>query len=242
MKKYYPILMASPLFDGLCWDELELLCHCLGASVKHYVKDEDIVRPGSEFRHIGIVLEGKVQAIEADANGNRNMFSYFGPTELFGEVFLCAGLTRSPLTITAASKASILFLEFQRVMNRCTFNCILHTRLIENMLRVIANKTISLNEKLSCVGGRTIREKVETFLSLQMKHAGARSFEIPFSRSDMADYLCVDRSALSAALSRMRDEGLITYTRNRFELSEDFACPYHIDDSDWLEQLYSRQK
>lgn len=227
MKKYYPVLMSAPLFSGLCQEELELLFGCLGAVVRHYKKEEAITLPGDDIRHIGIVLEGKVQAVEADVNGNRNIFSYFGASDLFGEVFVCAGMAKSPLTITAVSKASVLFLEFHRVLARCTLNCVLHTRLIENMLRVMASKTISLNEKLSCVGCRSIREKVETFLTLQMKHAGQSSFDIPFSRLEMADYLCVDRSALSAVLCKMRDEGLISFHRNRFELLAGFTYRTH---------------
>lgn len=227
MKKYYPVLMSVPLFSGLCQEELELLFGCLGAVVRHYEKDEPITLPGDDIRHIGIVLGGRVQAVEADANGNRNIFSYFGPAELFGEVFVCAGLVKSPLAITAVSRASVLFLEFHRVLARCTLNCALHTRLIENMLRVIASKSMSLNEKLSCVGCRSIREKVEAFLTLQMKHAGQRSFQIPFSRMEMADYLCVDRSALSAVLCKMRDEGFIAFHRNRFELLADFTYRTH---------------
>ncbi|MHA7965610.1 Crp/Fnr family transcriptional regulator [Paenibacillus sp. CAU 1782] len=186
--------------------------------MRTYNKNEVILQPGDEIKHIGVVVEGKAQAFEVDVNGNNKIFTHLLPSDLFGEVLICAGTTEAPLTIKAGAKTVVLLIQFQKVLKGCTSSCPLHAKLVENMLHSMAIKTQLLNDKLSCVCSRTIRDKVESFLRIHRKRAGSNPFEIPFTRMEMADYLSVDRSALSAVLSSMRDEGVISFEKNQFQL------------------------
>lgn len=223
MKKNLEILKLVPLFAGIAHEELGGLLVCLGAKVKDYAKDEIVLLAGDPVSHVGLVLEGSVQVYKEDFNGNRNILALVGRGELFAEVFACVGLDRSPVTVVADSDATVLFIDFRRIVTSCSSACAFHSRLVENMMRLMARKNIALNEKVSCIGHRTTREKVEAFLLMQVERAGRNPFEIPFSRAEMADYLCVDRSALSAVLGKMRDEGVLRYRKNQFELLEGFG-------------------
>jgi len=212
------VLKNVPLFSGIDEDEIKTLFPCIGVHIKYFRRNEAIISAGDDIKHIGIILDGKVQVLKDDINGNRNILANLGKTELFAEVFSYAGIKKSPVTVSTDTGAVIMFIDFRKIIKSCTSSCIFHSRLIENMLGIIAKKNLSLNEKIECIGQRTIRQKIEAFLTLQMEKAGSSSFEIPFSRAQMAEYLCVDRSAMSAVLSKMRDEGVIRFNRNRFEI------------------------
>ena len=118
----------------------------------------------------------------------------------------------------ASEKTEVLFLRIYRVLTTCSNACEFHARLVRNLLSVLALHNLKMNEKLTHVTQRTLREKLLSYLSSESARAGAASFEIPFNRQQLADYLSADRSALSAELSRMRGEGLIEFEKNSFRL------------------------
>ena len=137
---------------------------------------------------------------------------------MFGETFACGEDTMSVVTFVVSEDAKILFLPVDRVMRSCTMACVFHHRLIENMVRIVANKNRDLIRKVEVVSKRTIREKLLAYLSIQAQTQESRYFEIPFGRVELAEYLCVDRSALTRELAKMRDEGLIDYDKNCFRI------------------------
>jgi len=196
---------------------------CIGAFIKKYHKDEVIFMSDSPIEYVGIVLEGSVQMVKDDIKGHRNIIGNFQQSELFCEAFACVGIKQSPVTVFASADTVVLFIHFKKIISHCTSACAFHTRLTENMLRLIVFQNLYLNDKLDCIGRRTIHDRAEAFLMLQRERAKQNPFDIPFNRAQMADYLCVDRSALSAVLCRMRDEGLITFNKNRFELLDGFG-------------------
>ena len=138
--------------------------------------------------------------------------------ELFGETFACGEDTMSTVTFTVSEDADILFIPFCRVMHSCTNACSHHQQLIENMVRILAGKNRDLIRKVEIVSKRTIREKILSYLSLQSQAQDSPYFEIPFGRIELAEYLCVDRSALTRELAKMKEEGIIDYDRNCFRL------------------------
>jgi len=223
IKKYFSIFEKVPLFKDIKAEELEVMLNCIGAYIKSYHKGEVIFMAGRPIEHVGIVLEGSVQMVKDDIKGHRNIIGNFKQAELFAEAFACAGLKQSPVTVFANSEAVILFIYFKKIISHCTSACAFHTRLTENMLRLIVYRNLYLNDKLDCIGRRTTQDRVEAFLMLQRERAGQNPFDIPFNRAQMADYLCVDRSALSAVLSKMKEEGLIRFHKNRFELLAGFG-------------------
>ncbi|HCC00228.1 MAG TPA: Crp/Fnr family transcriptional regulator [Ruminococcaceae bacterium] len=212
------ILEQSALFENVKGPEIQRVLHCLGATTQKYPKNKIVLTAGTPVNYIGFLMNGVLQIAREDENGNRNILDKLVPGELFAEVFACIGGMASPITVLAETDSHILFLDCRKMLHSCESACAAHAQIIENLLRLIAQKTLSLNEKIDCIGQRTLREKIWAFLILQQRHTGKKAFSIPFSRAEMADYLCVDRSALSATLSRMQEEGCLLYNKNHFEL------------------------
>lgn len=218
MKKYFEIIKKTKLFSGFSDDQIELVLKCLSARVKRFEKGEFIFAAGEKVPAVALLLEGAAQVYIDDIEGNRNIYAKLAPGDMFGEVFAIAG-ARSAVNAEAVSAAEALLFGFSRSHLSCR-KCeeCLAEALKENMMMELAFKNIALSEKLSCVGRRSIREKVYQYLALQRIKHGSSTFEVPLSRAEMADYLCVDRSALSAVLSGLQREGLIRYKKNRFTI------------------------
>ena len=156
--------------------------------------------------------------VKEDLWGHKTMLLRIRKDEIFGETFACGEDNLSVVTFQVSEDARILFLPFDRVMHSCTMACRFHHQLIENMVHIIANKNRDLMRKVEVVSRRSIREKLLTYLSIQSQTQGSRYFEIPLGRLELAEYLCVDRSALTRELAKMKDEGLLDYDRNWFRI------------------------
>ena len=163
-------------------------------------------------------MEGSVDMIKEDIWGNKTMLVRSRKDDVFAETFACGSDNLSTVTFQVSEDATILFLPFNRVMHNCTMACQFHHQLIENMVHVIANKNRDLMRKVEVVSKRTTREKLLSFLSIQAQLQQTRYFEIPLGRVELAEYLCVDRSAMTRELSKMKEEGLIDYDKNCFRL------------------------
>lgn len=199
---------------------------CLGAFCRTYRRNDEILSAQSPARFIGIILEGCVQVTFTDVFGNQTIFSNMEPPELFAEAFCFAGTEQLPVTVLSASESIILFLDGQKLLSDCSHRCVFHRHLTENMVRVMARKNIMLNQKLRFLSRRSTREKLLAYLSYFSWQSGSLSFSIPFNRQELADYLCVDRSAMSAELSRMKKEGLLSFNKNHFQLFSDSLDEY----------------
>ena len=210
--------IQSGLFDGILPEERELMLGCIGFHVGTFRKGEILAFEAEHIKHVGIVVSGCVDMIKEDLWGNRTMLVRIRKDEVFGETFACGSDTLSVVTFVVSEDARILFLPFERVMHNCTRDCRFHHRLIENMVRVIADKNRDLMRKVEVVSKRTIREKILSYLSIQAQAQGERYFEIPLGRVELAEFLCVDRSALTRELVKMKGEGLIDYDKNRFRI------------------------
>ena len=210
--------LNSPLFAGISPEDRKTVLGCIGYHIADYQKGKIVAFEAENIRHVGIVLSGAVDMIKEDFWGNRTMLVRARKNELFGETFACGEDNLSVVTFVVSEDAKILFLPFDRVMHSCTMACVFHHRLIENMVRVIANKNRDLMRKVEVVSKRTIREKILAYLSLQAQAQNARYFEIPLGRVELAEYLCVDRSALTRELAKMRDEGILDFDRNCFRM------------------------
>lgn len=218
MLKFQETLMNTPLFTGISPGDLEQMLQCLGAQFSCYQKNEAIFLEGTKVQSIGVVLSGKIQVVREDYYGNRNIVAHLGPGELFAETFACAGVPSAPVSVFATEKSEILLLDCKKILSPCPSGCGFHRLLIENLLQVMARKNLYLSGKLDLLSRRTTREKLMAYLSGEAKKAGRSEFAIPFNRQELADYLGVERSAMSAQLCRMRDEGILAFDRNRFRL------------------------
>ncbi|MGI6152914.1 MAG: Crp/Fnr family transcriptional regulator [Christensenellaceae bacterium] len=218
MKQYFTIIENNPLFMNIRQEELKSLLDCLGGTVRAYAKDEAVFIAGDPAERVGIVLEGSVWVIRDDVFGNRSVLTGIGAGEMFGETFACAEVKTLPVGVVAADKCKVLFIDYRKIIHTCSSSCVFHSQLIENMLRILAQKNLGLNQKMEALSARTTREKLLVYLRAQADRANAPEFEIPFSRQQLADYLSVDRSAMSAELGRMQKEGILRFQKNRFRL------------------------
>ena len=211
-------LVKTALFRGLTEDEAEGVLGCLSARAVSYRKGEFVFRMGDFITSVGMVLDGSVQIIHEDAWGGCQVLARMGQGQLFGESYACAAGEPLMVSVIALEDSQILFLDVKKMLTVCSSACQFHSRLIQNLLSVMAARNLMLTAKIDHMGRRTIREKVLSYLSWQSEKQGSRNFEIPFNRQQLADYLAVDRSALSAELSKMQREGLIRYSRSHFNL------------------------
>lgn len=218
MKKYLPVLLHSPLFSGVSEKELIAMLDCLAATTADYAKNEFILRCGERPGAVGLVLNGSVYIIREDFWGNRNILAESGPGQLFAETYACAECATLGVSVVAAEPATALFLDMRRILTSCSSACAFHARLIRNLLSALAGKNLLMQEKLIHMSQRTTREKLLSYLSAEAQRQGGPGLEIPFNRQQLADYLSVDRSAMSNELSRMRAEGMIEFSRNHFVL------------------------
>lgn len=218
LKDYVTICREIPLFESIREEEIPPLLECLRAFIKTYRKDEFILQYNDSVKCVGVVRSGSVHMIKEDLWGNKNIFAIMGKDELFGETFACGANMSSTVAFVAASQTEVLFLSFDHVLHTCGRQCDYHHRLIENMVRHIANKNVQLMEKLDIITKRTLREKVSSYLAMQAQHFDSKYFTIPMKRLELADYLCVNRSALTRELKAMKEEGLIDFEQNTFKI------------------------
>jgi len=217
MKNFW-VITQCPLFAGIEESDLKALLACISSRRQTYKKGGCIFRVGERVANIGIVLSGRVLIQKVDFWGNRTILSEIAAPDMFAEAFSCAGESKLSFTVMATEATEVMFLDYGRIVTSCTSVCGFHTRLIQNMLRIVARKNIELVEKIEHISKRTTREKLLSYLSEQARLKGRNTFDIPFDRQELADYLAVERSAMSAELSKMRGEGLVDYRKNRFEL------------------------
>jgi CRP-like cAMP-binding protein len=220
LKNIFEVTKNNPLFQKIAYCDFEHLLNCLSAKTACYKKDEVILLSGDTISFVGLILSGAIRIIKEDFNGNITIHTELSVSDLFGEVFACAGIFQSPVTVQAVEDTEILFIDYKKIITSCAAACPFHARLIENMLKLIAKKNLMLNNKIEILSRRTTREKLQCFFDLQRDNA--KEFNIPFNREELAHYLCVDRSAMSNELCKMRDEGLIKFQKNKFEILKTF--------------------
>lgn len=218
MKEYYSILEQCPLFEGICIKDLPAMLSCIGGRVTQVGKGQTVFHEGEPATHVGMVLSGAVRLVREDYYGNRSIVAHIGPGELFGETYACAGVPAMPVSIAAEADSKVLLMDCRRITTSCTNACAFHSRMIFNLLRLVATKNLIFDQKIQVTSQRTTREKLMTYLLNQAKLQGSSSFFIPYDRQGLADYLEVDRSGLSAEISKLRKEGLLESEKNYFSL------------------------
>lgn len=218
MQKYFKILRKCRLFDNIEDDQMMRMLGCLNAKIESFDKKYTIFAEGSAAKFIGIVLSGSAQIIQVDYYGNRNILTEIEPSEMFAEAFACAEIRELPVAVIANEPCDIMFIDCSHILHTCSNNCGFHQQMIFNLMKDLAEKTIMFHKKIEITSKRSTREKLLTYLSLCAKKENRNSFEIPFDRQELADYLEVDRSGLSAEISKMKKEGIINCEKNRFTL------------------------
>ena len=218
MKKYLKILKKSQLFSGVAEDEIEAMLDCLSAELRTYQKGSYVLHQGEYLHHITVLVAGSLLIQKDDFWGNRSIVNKINVGEMFGEAYVAPGSEALLNDVIATEDSAIIFFDVHKILTTCSSACRFHAMVIQNLFYAISVKNRSLVQKLGHMSRRTTREKLLSYLSEQAKKQGTSSFEIPFNRQQLAEFLSVDRSAMSNELCKLRDEGLLSFERNRFQL------------------------
>lgn len=218
MKKYIPILKKTQLFSGASDEDIEAMLGCLQAKLCTYEKGEYVLREGERVERLMMLVKGELHIQRDDYWGNRSIISMVGVGEMFGEAY--AAPESGPLMndVLAVEDSAVIFLDIGKLLTVCPNGCKFHAMAVKNLFFAISEKNRKLVRKLGYMSQRTTREKLIAYLSEEAKRHNSGSFSIPFNRQQLADFLSVDRSAMSNELCRLRNEGLIEFEKNRFKL------------------------
>ena len=211
-------LSETQLFRGIEEQEIDSLLQCLAATKREYKKGEVILSEGTITESLGIVLSGMAIISCSDIWGNNSILGDIAPGAVFAEVYACIPGEPLRISVSAAEDTTVLFMNVGRVLSTCTNACPFHTKLVRNLLTVCAYKSLQLSQRILHTSSKSIRGRLMSYFSQCAKGSGSWSFQIPYNRQQLADYLGVDRSAMSNELSKMQKEGLIEYQRNQFLL------------------------
>ncbi len=218
MKKYISVLKSCGLFQEIEEVNLIAMLDCLGAKVITVEKEQTIFGEGTPAKYIGLVLSGAVQMVQDDFYGNRTIVTHIEENGLFGESFACAGTTSLPVSFTASKSGKVMLIDCSRITNTCCNACSFHKQVIFNLLHLVAKKNLDFHQKIEITSKRTTREKIMTYLLSMAKQANDNSFTIPYDRQALADYLGVERSAMSAEIGKLRKEGIIECQKSHFTI------------------------
>ena len=218
MKRYIPILKNTQLFSGASDEDIEAMLGCLQARLCTYKKGEYVLREGERIERLMMLVKGELHIQRDDYWGNRSIISMVGVGEMFGEAY--AAPESGPLMndVLAVEDSAVIFLDIGRLLTVCPNGCKFHAMAVKNLFFAISEKNRKLVRKLGYMSRRTTREKLIAYLSEEAKRQNSGAFSIPFNRQQLADFLSVDRSAMSNELCKLRDEGLIEFEKNRFRL------------------------
>lgn len=218
MKKYLEILKKCPLFLGICEEELLRMLHCLGAVVEKFEKKDTVFAEGTEARQIGVMLSGEAESVSYDYYGNRSIINQISESDLFAEAFACAESKSLPVSIEAVNRSEVMLINCSHILHTCSNNCSFHQQMIYNLMKDLAQKTILFHRRIEVTSKRSTKDKLLAYLEIVSKEKNSRSFDVPFDRQELADYLEVDRSGLSAEISKLRKEGVLKSNKKHFEL------------------------
>lgn len=218
MKEFIPILKRTKLFAGVADHEIESVLSCLGAQIKEYKKGEYLIRQGEHLRYIAVLVTGGLHIQQDDYWGNRTIVNHIVVGEMFGEAYIAPESGPFPNDVVAVEDSTVILLDAGRILTNCSSVCRFHAMVIQNLFFSISERNRKLVQKLGHISKRSTREKLISYLSAESQHHNSACFTIPFNRQQLADYLSVDRSAMSKELCRMRDDGLLLFEKNRFQL------------------------
>lgn len=213
-------LSETIIFSGISEEEISGLMGCLGAIEKKYKKGSIILSEGEPIDSIGVVISGMAIISHSDIWGNNSIMGNAGPGDVFAETYACIPGKPLQINVIAVEDTTVLFINVSRILTPCNNACSFHTKMVGNLLSISAAKCLSLSNRIINTTSKSIRGRLLSYFSECTRTYGSNSFEIPFKRQQLADYLNVDRSNMCNELSKMQKEGIIEYKKNHFTIKE----------------------
>ena len=218
MNEYISILKRTKLFAGVNEEEISTMLSCLDAKLGTYKKGEYVYRQGERINHITVLVDGSLHIQSDDYWGTRSIINRIDVGEMFGEAYMSPESGALINDVVAIEDSTVIFFDVKRIITTCSSACRFHSMVVQNIFFAISEKNRKLVQKLGHMSKRTTREKLISYLSEEARKNSSNSFTIPFNRQQLADFLSIDRSAMSKELCKMRDEDLIEIEKNHFRL------------------------
>lgn len=222
MKKYISVLSKTKMFYDVSESEIESMLSCLNARLRYYKKGEYILCQGDDIEDIFVLVNGRAHIQTEDYWGNRSILRNIKAGDMFGEAYVSPRDNTILNDVVAIEDSVVILFDVKRILTTCSAACKFHSLIIMNMFCAISEKNRNLVQKLGHMSKRTTREKLISYLSEESKKQNTSEISIPYNRQQLADFLSVDRSAMSNELCKMRDEGLIRFKKEKFVLLKNF--------------------
>ena len=218
MRKFLPILKKSELFAGMADEEILTALNCINAKSITTFKEEYIMRAGDKTENMGLILSGSALIVQEDLWGHRNIMTIITPGGFFAEPFAILPDAVLNISVVASEDCELLLLNLRKMLTVCPSACQHHNKLIQNLVAVLSGKILLFNDKITHMSKRSTGDKIMSYLSAESVRQGSLEFDIPFNRQQLADYLCVDRAAMSVEISKLQKAGILETQRNHFKL------------------------
>ncbi len=218
MKNICEVLAKTQLFSEIPSDKIKSMTECLACVKKRFKAGETIWTAGQKVSQVGIVIRGRVYSVSCDFWGNTSIISEYASGTSFGEAYALSKNDLPVFDVVAKEDTDVVFIEIQRILTPCCNNCPEHRYLIENLLSTVAEKARELETKINHICARTTRDKLLSYLSSESRRCACANFTIPFNRQELADYLSVERCAMSKELHKMKRDGLVDFSGRNFVL------------------------
>lgn len=219
-EKYIKVLGNSYLFKDMTRDEIEKMLICLNPTINRYEKNELITREGDLFEALGLLLEGKANVIKEKASGARVVMTMLHEGDVFGEMAAFSEINKWPATVQCIEKCTVMFIPKINIIGECEKMCPWHRRLIGNFVKIVSVKALMLSNKVEYLTIKSMRGKIAAFLMDQYKRSNSLTFNVPFNRNEMADFLNVSRPSMSRELIKMKEEGIIDFHLSSFKIKD----------------------
>lgn len=217
MEQYYPILQQCGMFNGILPRKYQEVLHCLDARVRQYQRGMHIVEVGEQTRNTGVLLSGAIEEFLYDENGNQINLCRIAGGQVFGAELACTGWTSSPVCLRADADCTVMLLDFSALVSPQTLTCPCRMQVSANLMQDMARQLLFFNTKVRILAQKRLRDRLKIYLqTLTPDESGC--YTLPYTRTELADFLCVDRSALSRELCRMRDEGILRFSGAKLQL------------------------
>ena len=201
--------IKCPLFNGITADELKKLYKCLRAKEVKFEQGAEICSYDSVNGVLGVVTEGKVVIKKIDLEGNSTILDHIQKNGVFSDIFAFTATEANFIGTYASEPTTVVFFDYPSVFKRCEKACEYHSIFVENLLKIVIEKSKTLSQRVEILSNKTIREKILSYASIAVKNANSLTFTLPMSLTSFAEYLCVDRSAMMRELKNLTGEGIL---------------------------------